>query len=418
MEKFIRPAAIDGAITAPSSKSDMLRAVAAAYLTGAACELLRPSYCDDALAALHIVETLGADVTRATERVMLAPSARQPGTRLDCGESGLCIRMFPAIAARSAQPVTLTGRGSLLTRPLAMLEQPLRALGVACATANGLPPLTVQGPLRAGKTAIDGSITSQFLTGLLMALPLCDGDSELLVTNLTSKPYIAMTLSLLEKFGVRVVNENFERFAIPGNQAYQARTHQVEGDWSGAAFPMVAGAIAGRVTVNNLQQDSLQADAAILDALRRAGAEVEIAGDAVTVRRSRLAGFEFDATNCPDLFPPLVALAACCDGKSVIHGAQRLAVKESDRGLALRQEFSNIGGTIDLFADRMEIFGHPLDGGAIDSHHDHRIAMACAVAALRSARGVAIHGAECVAKSYPKFFEDLQQLMQYGAEKD
>ena len=410
MEKFIRPAGIDGAIAAPSSKSDMLRAVAAAYLTGAACELLRPSSCEDALAALRIVETLGAEVTRAPERVTFTPSARQPGTRLDCGESGLCIRMFPSIAARSAQPVTLAGRGSLLTRPLAMIEQPLRDLGVTCSTTNGLPPLTVQGPLHAGKTVIDGSITSQFLTGLLMALPLCDGDSEIIVTNLASKPYIEMTLQLLRAFGITIQHDALTRFRIPGRQRYRATSYQVEGDWSGAAFPLVAGAIAGRVSVVNLRQDSCQADKAILNALRAAGASVQIAEDVVTVWKGELTAFEFDATDCPDIFPPLVALATYCRGKSVIHGAQRLQVKESDRGVALLQEFTKMGGRVTLHEKRIEIYGNPLDGGIVDSHNDHRIAMACAVAALGSNRGVRIQQAECVAKSYPDFFQDFGML--------
>ncbi len=411
MEKFIRPAAIDGQMTAPSSKSDMLRAVAAAYLTHAPCEILRPSDCDDALAALRMVETLGTDAQRDAEQVRFTPGQRQPGRVLDCGESGLCIRMFPSIVALSGATTTLTGRGSLLKRPIAMIEQPLRNLHVACQTENGLPPVVVSGQLQAGTTTIDASTTSQFLTGLLLALPLCDGDSEIMVTNLASKPYIAMTLQLLETFGITIEHDAFTRFRIPGRQQYRARSYQVEGDWSGAAFPLVAGAIAGRASVANLRQDSCQADKAILDALRACGASVQIAEDVVTVSQGELVGFEFDATDCPDIFPPLVALATYCQGKSVIHGAQRLQAKESDRGVALLQEFTKMGGRVSLHEKRIEIYGNPLDGGMVDSHNDHRIAMACAVAALGSKRGVRIQRAECVAKSYPEFFQDCANLM-------
>ena len=410
MEKFIQPATIDGQITAPPSKSDMLRAAAAAYLTHAECEILHPSDCDDALAALNIVNALGTGAQRDADRLRFAPGNRQPGSVLDCGESGLCIRMFPSIAALSGGTFTLTGRGSLLTRPIAMIEEPLRDLHVVCQTTNGLPPVKVSGQLQAGTTTIDASTTSQFLTGLLMALPLCEGDSEIIVTNLASKPYIEMTLQLLRAFGINIEHDAFTRFRIPGRQQYHARSYQVEGDWSGAAFPLVAGAIAGRAAVANLRQDSCQADKAILDALRAAGAAVQIVEDVVTVSKNKLACFEFDATDCPDIFPPLVALATYCQGKSVIHGAQRLQVKESDRGVALLQEFTKMGGRVSLHEKRIEIYGNPLDGGTVDSHNDHRIAMACAVAALGSRRGVRIQRAECVAKSYPEFFQDFGLL--------
>ena len=409
--KTIQPSTVQGTLNAPASKSDMLRAIAAAYLTGARCEILNPSFCDDAKAALGIVATLGAQLDESPAKVVLTPGTRTPRPVLDCGESGLCIRMFPAIAALRDDEVTLTGRGSLTMRPLTMLEPPLRSLGVACRTQNGFLPVSVKGPLRAGKTVVDGSVTSQFLTGLLMALPLCAGESEIVVNNLTSKPYIAMTLRLMETFGVTVQHNNFERFRINGPQQYHALTYTVEGDWSGAAFPLVAGALAGRVKVENLRCDSTQADKAIVAVLQKAGAKVEIGANDLAVQHARLAGFEFDATDCPDLFPPIVALAAYCQGKSTIYGAQRLKVKESDRGLALLHEFTQIGASVALYADRMEITGKPeLDGGIVDSHNDHRIAMAGAVAALRSRKGVTIRNWECVAKSYPNFFDDLAQI--------
>jgi 3-phosphoshikimate 1-carboxyvinyltransferase len=415
MIKFVKPSKVKGTIKAPSSKSDMLRAVVAAYLTGERCKVLNPSFCDDAKAALGIVETLGVRLDKHPEKIVFTPlgvrASRLPHPLLDCGESGLCVRMFPSIAALLDDEVTLTGRGSLISRPIAMIEQPLWDLGVECKTQGGFLPVTIKGPLRAGTTAVDGAVTSQFLTGLLMALPLCVGESEIVVHKLTSKPYIEMTLTIMKTFGVEVHNENFERFIIKGPQKYKAISYNVEGDWSGAAFPLVGGAIAGSIRVENLNLASCQADKAIIDVLKLAGAKVGIGENYVEVQSADLSGFEFDATDCPDLFPPLVALASYCQGKSVIHGAQRLKVKESDRGNALLNEFTRIGASVKLYENRMEMTGkNALEGGTVDAHNDHRIAMACAVAALRSRQGVTINGWECVAKSYPEFFEDLTRL--------
>jgi 3-phosphoshikimate 1-carboxyvinyltransferase len=293
-----------------------------------------------------------------------------------------------------------------------MIEQPLRDLGVVCQTRDGLLPVSIQGPLQAGRTSVDASATSQFLTGLLMALPLCEGDSEIVVSELKSKPYIEMTLDLLAAFGVSIKHDRFQRFFIQGAQEYTAVDYQVEGDWSGASCQLVAGAIAGKIRVKNLRHDSYQADVEILQALKRAGASVEIGDDYVDVSQGSLSGFEFDAMDCPDLFPALVALAAYCEGRSVIHGAQRLRVKESDRGQALLTEFRKMGASIELYSDRIEVLGGTLlDGGTVDSYNDHRIAMTCAVAGLGSRKGVTIEGAECVAKSYPGFFDDLEELM-------
>jgi 3-phosphoshikimate 1-carboxyvinyltransferase len=249
------------------------------------------------------------------------------------------------------------------------------------------------------------------MSGLLMALPLCPQDSVLTVSNLKSKPYLRMTLSLLKEFGIIIHHdEELSRFEIPGKQAYHPRTYRVEGDWSGGAFLLVAGAIAGRVKVRGLNDKSLQADRAILEALERAGAKIHTEKDAVTVERSGLKAFEFDATDCPDLFPPLVALACYCKGKSVIRGTERLRHKESDRALALVSEFRKMGARIRVQGGTMEVTGGRLKGGEVSSRHDHRIAMACAVAGLASEKGVRIRNWSCVGKSYPQFFDDLEAL--------
>jgi 3-phosphoshikimate 1-carboxyvinyltransferase len=248
-----------------------------------------------------------------------------------------------------------------------------------------------------------------------MALPLCPQDSVLTVANLKSKPYLSMTRSLLKEFGIIIHHDGeLRRFEIPGKQAYHPRTYRVEGDWSGGAFPLVAGAIAGRVKVRGLSDKSLQADRAILEALEKSGARVRSEGNAVTVEQSRLEAFEFDATDCPDLFPPLVALACHCKGRSVIQGTERLRHKESDRALALVREFRKMGAHIRVQGGTMEVTGGRLKGGEVCSHNDHRIAMACAVAGLGSEKGVAIREWACVAKSYPQFFDDLEALRRKG----
>jgi len=409
--KQMLPCRIEGALEAPSSKSMMIRAVAAALLSDGKSIILSPSHCDDALAALGCAKALGAKVKASRGSVEIIGGKLASPRKLSCGESGLCMRMFPPIAALCAGKTMLAAKGTLASRNVGMMEKPLSQLGASCTSNGGLPPVTVQGPMKGGRAELDGSESSQFLTGLLMALPLCPNDSVLFVKNLKSKPYAKMTLELLRAFGVKVrANAGLSRFEIPGRQRYLARKYEVEGDWSGAAFLLVAGAIAGSVTVKGLRADSLQADKAVLGALRQAGAKVEVSKNAVRVAKDALAAFEFDATDCPDLFPPLAALACSCTGTSRIKGATRLAGKESNRAASLVQELGSMGASVSVSGNIMEIKGTRLSGGTVDSHGDHRIAMACAVAALASEKGARILGAKCVSKSYPRFFGDLMRL--------
>jgi 3-phosphoshikimate 1-carboxyvinyltransferase len=220
-----------------------------------------------------------------------------------------------------------------------------------------------------------------------------------------------MTLSLLNHFNVSISYEkDFERFHIKSNQSFQNTTYAVEGDWSSASLLLVAGAIGGKVTVRNLQTDSLQADKQILEVLESADSRMSILNDTVTVERGQLESFEFDATQCPDLFPSLVVLACNCRGKSLIKGVERLRHKESDRAQALKTEFTKVGAKINIDGNLMEIEGTQLKGGIIDSHNDHRIAMAGAIAALSSEKGIGIQGWQSVSKSYPDFFEDLKSI--------
>ncbi len=415
--KSIKPMEINGRINAPPSKSMMGRAVASAVLVEGIIAIVRPSFGDDGLAAMGMAETLGADLNKSTKQVMVSSAGilrtMPEGNVLQCEESGLCIRMFTPILALRKNEMVLDASGSLRKRPMRMLES-ISQIGAVILTDAGFPPIRIHGPLKGGMIRIDGSESSQFLTGLLMALPLCREDSVIEVSNLKSKPYIEMTIKLLKDFGIAIVNEDFQTFRLPGGQKYSpGLAYAVEGDWAGASFQLVAGAVAGKVTVDNLRMDSLQADKAIIDALRSAGAKIAVSsfGSSVSAEKKELNAFEFDATDCPDIFPPLVALAANCKGTTVLHGANRLKGKESDRASALAQEFAKLGINVKVEGDVMKIEGGKIKGGETDSHNDHRIAMAAAIAALNANEEVKIKNSECVSKSYPAFFDDLERLM-------
>lgn len=410
MQKTIIPSPISGVTQAPASKSFTQRAVAAALLCRGTTTILKPSHCDDSLAALNMARGLGAEVIQGSDEYILMGGFLLKSQNLNCGESGLAMRMFAPIAALHHKEITFNGKGSLNSRPVSMIGEALRQLGASFKSSNDLLPFTLCGPMKGGFAEIDGSVSSQLLTGLLLALPLAERDSVIKVNDLKSKPYVAMTLQLMDEFGIEVENRNFEEFFIKGNQQYKACEYRVEGDWSGAAFLLVAGAIAGKIRVEGLKKDSLQADRAVLDALRLAGASFEISEYSVEIKRSSLKAFEFDATDCPDLFPPLAALAANCNGKSVIKGVSRLIHKESNRALSIGLELMKLGIDIEIKGDEMLITGGHIKGGDCDSQNDHRIAMMLAVLALNSDGLVTIENAECVNKSYPAFFEHLKRL--------
>lgn len=410
MQRSVKPSAIKGSITAPSSKSMTQRAIAAALLAEGHSIIRNPSYCNDSLAALGIAKKLGADVEKHTHEILIKGSNDLKDNHLNCGESGLGVRMFTPIASIHPAEIHISGEGSLLKRPVDMIEDALQQLGVTCKTNNGLLPLHITGPLTGGDAHIDGSVSSQLLTGLLMALPRAKEDSTIHVDQLKSKPYIDMTIQILNDFGVSIENHNYEYFTIPGNQDYEPRDYTVEGDWSGGAFLLVAGAINGEIKVKGLRSDSKQSDVAIMQALKDAGAMIQIENNAITISKAQLRAFTFDATECPDLFPPLVTLAAYCEGVTEITGVERLQHKESDRAMALQSEFGKMGIRVELDNNIMKVYGGPIGEASVDSHNDHRIAMAAAIAAISATGTITISHSNCVAKSYPDFFKDLKSI--------
>jgi 3-phosphoshikimate 1-carboxyvinyltransferase len=410
MERYVEPSKIKGRLRAPSSKSMTQRAIAAALLADGQSIIHNPSYCDDSLAAMSIAVGLGARVEPMANVLKITGTGVLKESKLNCGESGLAIRMFSPIAALYPAEITMNGASSLKKRPMPMIEEALNQLAVKCTSSGGFLPITIQGPIAGGYCEIDGSVSSQLLTGLLMALPLAANDSRIKVNNLKSKPYIDMTLQILESFGITIHNTDYNLFNIPGNQKYIPHDYTVEGDWSGGAFLLVAGAINGQLAIQGLQKDSLQSDMAIIHALHQAGAQMEINKDHIDISRTELKAFEFDATESPDLFPPLVALACFCSGISTIKGVSRLIYKESDRGAALKEEFGKMNIRIDIEDDIMHVTGGQPVGAHVESHGDHRLAMAVAVAALGATGRVYIRDSQCVAKSYPGFFDDLRHL--------
>jgi 3-phosphoshikimate 1-carboxyvinyltransferase len=418
----IAPSVLSGVILAPASKSSMQRACAAALLRVGETIIQHPGHSNDDKAALGVIRDLGATVSELADGAVLVQSRGVvPATaRVNCGESGLGLRMFAPIIALSDRMIRVNGEGSLLKRPMDFFDEIFPLLGIRVVSNGGKLPLEIQGPLRPANIEIDGSLSSQFLTGLLFAFASAGANgAEIRVRDLKSKPYINLTLSVMKQFGWDVEHDNYEVFRFPASRRAGQREYTVEGDWSGGAFLLVAGAVAGPITVRGLDEWSTQADKAILQALCDCGANVEIRETEMVIGPAggmagdgaRLKAFSFDATDCPDLFPPLVALAANCKGVTTIKGVSRLAHKESDRGLTLQEEFGKMGVGIDLDGDHMRVQGGGVVRGAsVHSRHDHRIAMACAVAALKAAGPVTIADAEAIDKSYPDFYQDIQAI--------
>ena len=416
MEKSVSLGSVRGIITPPSSKSYAQRAIALSLLAEGRSVLRNIEFCKDTRSALACIEALGAKVTYIDESTIAIDGGFNPqdGT-LYVGESGLATRLFTPIASLSQTPICIQGKGTLLHRPMHMMIEPLRELGVKVKDGGGYLPIEVEGPIHGGKIRVDGSVSSQFITGLLLALPMAEEDTTLYVDSAVSTPYIDMTISTAESFGVEIMHNegDYSEFFIEGRQRYTPADLAIEGDWSGASTMLVAGAIAGEITIRNISTLSKQADTAICNALERAGAGIIIEQDSITVTKRPLKAFTFDATQCPDLFPALAALAAAAEGVSVITGTNRLMHKESDRAETIRQEYEKLGIEVDISEENvMKIRGGKIEPATVFSHNDHRIAMSLAVSALRCEGDVVIENAECVEKSYPAFFEDLESVIQ------
>ena len=409
---------VGGTIAAPPSKSMAHRAVLCAALAEGRSRITNLEFSKDISATLSAAGQLCAAVdTGADEAVVEGLGHFLPlSAPVDCCESGSTLRFLIPIASLTGQPVTFTGRGRLMERPQSVYEALYREQNLRF--ERSAAGLTVEGALSPGDYRLAGDVSSQFISGLLFALPLLPGDSQLhLIPPVESRSYIDMTRAVQAAFGVQSRWLDATTLAVPGGQQYRPCDYNVEGDYSQAAFPAVLGAVCGGVTITGLASDTLQGDAVILDILRRCGAVFTRTGDRITFEKAPLRGVDIDLADCPDLGPVLMVLGLLCKGTTVIRNAGRLRLKESDRIAAMEAELRAVGGiveseggtiTVQGCADRLHYPAAPLCG-----HNDHRVVMSLAVLALATGLSLTVDGAEAVQKSWPNFFEAIRPL---GAE--
>ena len=397
MDKTVPPGRVKGTLTPPCSKSYAQRALAAALLSEEVSVLRNIEFCDDTRSALQCIETLGARVRRVDPTSLSIEGGLSPkGCVLNVGESGLSTRLFTPVASLCPTPVTIEGRGSLLRRPMQMMFEPLRRLGVRVRDNGGFLPIEVCGPIQGGEAEVDGSVSSQFITGLLLALPLLDGESRLRAESpIQSRPYIDMTLDSMKRHGVSVTQGKNEFIIAP--QRYLGCDRAVESDWSHAALWLAARELGNDISILGMTEKSVQGDRIFMEYLRALHSNRDIA---------------LDVSQCPDIVPPLALAAALRSGRCDITHAARLRYKECDRLDAVSCVLNALGADIVQLEDGLIIRGVPkLRGGAaVDCRNDHRIAMMAAVAAAVCSDPVIILGAECVGKSYPDFWKVFREL--------
>ncbi|MFH1235014.1 MAG: 3-phosphoshikimate 1-carboxyvinyltransferase [Candidatus Diapherotrites archaeon] len=414
MIKKIFKGRVDGCARAPPSKSITHRAIACACISESAVRIRNPLGCDDTIASLDACNSLGIPVEKGRDFVVRGNGCDLHSRgKIDCRGSGTTARLFTAIACLAEGKTKITGNESLRKRPMGELVSALNSFGAKCSGKKRLPVLVKGRNLAGGQAAISGSTSSQFVSALLIALTRAEKESEIAVLPPTeSKPYISLTLEALEKFGVEIrAGQNMRWFSVAPGQGLKCKTFGVEGDFSSAAFLLSAGAIAGKVKVEGLNKESLQGDRGIVRILGEMGAAVRERKNSVTVESSRLRAITLDGSHIPDLVPVLCVLATQAEGKTTINGTERLRFKESDRVEAIVSELAKMGAHIMAEKDSIEITGpSKLRGAIINPRNDHRIAMACAVAGLAAEGTTEIRGAECVSKSFPGFFEELEKI--------
>lgn len=387
----IENSTLHGELVLPASKSAAHRALICSFLAGSG----------------NVKPITPSNDMKATRQAIA--SLQNGDEVVDCIESGSTLRFMIPVAAALGKSVTFVGSGLLPQRPIGDYLRLLPEHNVKCISSGGLP-LTIEGRLTPGDFEIAGDVSSQYITGLLLALPLLDGDSRIILTTmLQSKPYVDMTVKVMNDFGV-VVEETDYGYYIAGNQKYLPRDYIVESDWSQSAFFLVAGALSGSVKLFGLDLNSRQGDKEIVNILKQFGADIEATDDYVLARKSALKGIEIDATDIPDMVPSLAVAAVYAEGRTVIKGAERLKYKESDRIESIVRNLKKMGADIQATEDGMLINGSALNGADLKGFNDHRIVMAFAVAALGANGVTTIDDAQSINKSYPHFFEDYNKL--------
>lgn len=407
----VNPSQLRGEVVAPPSKSDVHRAIICAALSRGRCELSPVALSNDIKATISCVSALGAFTEMKGDTLVVDGTdlLNKGKVTLDCGESGSTLRFFVPIVSALGLDGHFVGHGSLLSRPIGMFSTLLPSAGARCETSGTLP-LSVSGQLRAGSFEVRGDVSSQFITGLLLALPLLEGDSEIVLTTpLQSEAYVDMTIHTMSRFGVEVEKTDFG-YRVKGSQTYKPQSRKTDGDWSQAAFFLCAGAVSGDVTVRGVDLSSTQGDKEILSLLRRFGAKTETGDGFARAEKSELSAIEIDARQIPDLVPILAVTAAFAEGTTRIFGAERLRIKESDRLKTTRALLNSMGVSAKETEDGLLVTGGKIKGGLVDGSNDHRIVMSAAIAALGADSPTEITDTESINKSFPTFFEEYKKL--------
>ncbi len=414
MKLVVRGSQADGSVQAPPSKSYTHRAIVLASLSHGDSRLKDPLLSGDTLATLRGMEQFGAQTrVEGRELFIRGGKLKAPSGPIDCGNSGTTLRLLSGIASLLNSEVTLTGDESLQERPMKPLLAALNEMGVKAASTrnNGLPPITVRGPNRGRWAHIKGDISSQFISSLLISSALKELDTEIVITTpLLSRPYVEITRDMMARHSVSST-ETKNGYRVMGGQRYRPRDYAIPGDYSSASFPLVAGALTGKVTVTGLDPDDRQGDRGVLNVLRRFGAPVMVSGDAVTVEKGELNGAKVDVGDMPDAFPILAVLATQASGTSELTNARHLRFKESDRIATTTSFLRLMGADVEEREDGCVVRGPTkLKGRSIDPSGDHRILMAAAVAGLVAEGATTLSGADCYKISYPAFTKDMRAL--------
>ena len=402
----------NGTVNVPPSKSDVHRAIICAAMANGVSRISPVALSNDIKATIGCIKALGADAVLENNVLTVDGTNmyKNKTALLDCGESGSTLRFFIPIAAVGNINATFVGKGKLPQRPIGIFTEALPKAGTVCKTEGGLP-LEIKGQLKSGIFEIPGNVSSQFITGLLLALPILEGDSEIVLTSpLESVGYIAMTIRTMKQFGVNI-QATEKGWHIKGGQSYKTCDYTTDGDWSQAAFFMVLGAVSGKVTVKGVAKDSTQGDKKCAEILARFGAKVTQLDNEVTVEKGKLKAITIDASQIPDLVPVLSVCAAFAEGTTKIINAERLRIKECDRLKATAELINNLGGKVKELSDGLEIIGvSSLKGGNVNGYNDHRIVMSAAVCAARSDGDITATFAMSINKSYPDFYIDYNSI--------
>lgn len=402
----------NGTVNVPPSKSDVHRAIICAAMANGVSRISPVALSNDIKATIGCIKALGADAVLENNVLTVDGTNmyKNKTALLDCGESGSTLRFFIPIAAVGNINATFVGKGKLPQRPIGIFTEALPKAGTVCKTEGGLP-LEIKGQLKSGFFEIPGNVSSQFITGLLLALPILEGDSEIVLTSpLESVGYIAMTIRTMKQFGVNI-QATEKGWHIKGGQSYKTCDYTTDGDWSQAAFFMVLGAIGGKVTVKGVAKDSTQGDKKCAEILAEFGAKVTQRDNEVTVEKGDLKAITIDASQIPDLVPVLSVCAAFAEGTTKIINAERLRIKECDRLKATAELLNNLGGKVKELSDGLEITGvSSLKGGNVNGYNDHRIVMSAAVCAARSDGDITATFAMSINKSYPDFYIDYNSI--------